>query len=317
MARPFAAQVINLDERRARVGGSEAAAACGVDPHLSRVMLWAQKRGIVKVEETEAMLWGKRLQPVVFDVLEQMGFDLMPAPADGFYDPARPFMIGHPDGFVTRNGERGVVEVKTAGHWSAQDWNDGGTPTSPIVQAQHYMSLTGCGFALLACLLDGQRLVVRWVERDERTIALLEAGEESFVRYVLDGEVPPPDGSASAAQALRALYPEAEPSAVVRLTKAEMVQVRMLRRRREMSDTLGAQISELTQWLQARMGNAERAIDPNDNEVAKWPTFERKSLDTKALRAATPAVASEYTTASTYRRFTLADAPDPKGTENV
>lgn len=40
---------------RFTIGGSEAAAAAGIDPHRSRVGLWLEKTGRVEREETEAM----------------------------------------------------------------------------------------------------------------------------------------------------------------------------------------------------------------------------------------------------------------------
>src|SRR6266487_441319 len=66
--------------RRDKIGGSEAASACGVDPFRSRIMLWAEKTGRIERPETEAMKWGKLLEPVVFAGLERQGYDVMPAP---------------------------------------------------------------------------------------------------------------------------------------------------------------------------------------------------------------------------------------------
>lgn len=91
-----------MAKRRATftLGGSDAAAACGVDPWKSPVMLYLEKTGVVVREESEAMRFGRKLEAVVWGELEERGYDLLPAPADGFTDSERPWLVGHPDGFV-------------------------------------------------------------------------------------------------------------------------------------------------------------------------------------------------------------------------
>ena len=63
------------------IGGSEAAAACGVDPYRSRVWLWGEKTGRPGFErpETEAMRWGKRLEDDIDDALRELGYDVTEA----------------------------------------------------------------------------------------------------------------------------------------------------------------------------------------------------------------------------------------------
>jgi predicted phage-related endonuclease len=51
------------------------------------------------------------------------------------------------------------------------------------------------------------------------------------------------------------------------------------------------------------MGDAEELVTPFDTPAARWPTSTRTSLDTKALRAAHPSIAGEFTKATTYRTF--------------
>jgi predicted phage-related endonuclease len=70
-------------------------------------------------------------------------------------------------------------------------------------------------------------------------------------------------------------------------------------------DAIGRQVTELEQRLKARMGNAATAIGPNDEVAAKWTSYDRKAIDTKALRRAVPAIAAEYETTKRMRRFTV------------
>ena len=301
------AEVVSLDSRRPlTVGGSEAAAACGLDPYRSRVALWAEKTGRIVPERTEAMRWGILLEPVIVSELVARGYEYEPAPADGYTDETRPWLTGHPDGFTELDGWPAILEVKTASGWAGREWHeDAGAPLAYVLQCQHYLELTGYSFALLACLVGGQRLELRRVNRDNDAIAAMLALEADFVDHVKRDTPPPPDGSDSAREALAALYPHSDAGRTVRLDRAGWRDFQTLRRRRAQREALDAQIAELEQRTKARMGDAETAISPHDETVARWTSYERTAIDTAALRRAVPSIAAEYETTKTLRRFTV------------
>lgn len=301
------ADVVSLDSRRAlTIGGSEAAAACGLDPHRSRVMLWAEKTGRVVPERTEAMLWGSLLQPVIVGELERRGYPFLPAPDGGLQDDARPWLTGHPDGFTEVDGWPAVLEVATTNAWSGREWNKTtGAPPAALVQCHHYLELTGYSFTLLACLVGGQKLELRRVNRDNDVIAAMLALEADFVDHVKRDEPPPPDGSDSAREALAALYPHSDDARTVRLDQDAWGEFQELRRRRAQRDVIDRQVTELEQRLKVRMGDAATAISPYDETVARWTSYERTGLDVKALRRALPEIAAEYETTTTLRRLTI------------
>ncbi len=282
------------------VGGSECAAAAGVHPYTSRVMLWLRRTGRVEQPETEAMRWGTRIEPLVLAALEEEGYELLPAPADGF---RRDWQAGHPDAFC-RLGERerAVVEVKTTGQWAHRD---GSVPVQYQAQCQWYMHLCDLDLALLAVLVGGQRLEVVELRRDQRAIDLLLELCDEWRGYVQRDQPPPPDGSASAREALQALYPQAAAGRRVRLLGDDWQALRELRELRAQRDVLDEQIAEREQRVKAAMGEAEVALSPSDVEVARWSQVMQRRLDTRALRAAHTTIADEYTIETTTRRFTL------------
>jgi putative phage-type endonuclease len=298
--------VIELDvRRRERVGGSEAAAACGVDPFRSRVHLWAEKMGMLEREPTEAMQWGTRLQPVIAAELEARGYDVLPAPADDLQHPTLRWLAGHPDGYVKLDGERALLEIKTTSPWAMRDWHDdGSSPIAYVVQCHHYMLLTQTHTALLAALVGGQRLLVRTVHFDERLAETMLELEHEFVEYVRRQTPPPPNGSDSARDALRALYPEAS-ERVARLTGEAWHDFRELRRRREQLAIVEQQVAELTQRVQLAMGDATAAVSPRDQPACRWTNVHTTRLDTKALKAARPDLYAEFSHTTTTRRFTI------------
>ena len=299
--------VVAIDSRRPLVvGGSDAAAACGLDPYRSRVMLWAEKTGRIVPEKTEAMRWGRLLEPAIVGELVERGYTFEPSPAEGWQDAERPWLVGHPDGFTELDGWPAILEVKTAGSWAGREWReDAGAPLAYILQCQHYMHLTGHGLALLACLVGGQRLELRTVRRDAEAIGRMLELEAELIDHVKRDVPPPPDGSESAKDALAALYPESDAGETVRLDRDAMLDYESLKVRRDQLAVLGAQVAELEQRLKARMGTAATAISPHDEIVARWTSYKRTAIDATALRRALPAIAAEYETTKTLRRFTL------------
>ena len=298
--------VVDLDtHRREKIGGSEAASACGVDPWRSRIMLWAEKTGRIERPATEAMMWGSILEPVVFKFLEATDWDVFPAPAVEWMHAENSWMTGHVDGFVELGGLRGVLEIKTANAFASHDWSsDSGAPLPYLVQVHHYMALTGLDVALLACLVGGQRLELRTVYRDEAVIESMMEREQELLRYIRTDTPPPPDGSASAKDAIRALHPAAN-GKTMRLSRKGWENVLALRERKEQLEIVKRQAAELQQALELEMGDAEKAVSPFDTPAARWPTVQSTRLDSKALKAARPDVHSEFAVATSTRRFTL------------
>lgn len=289
------------------LGGSVAASASGIDPFRSRVMAWAELTGRVDREPSEAMEWGNRLEPVIDAAMTERGYELMPAPAEGFTDPERPWLIGHPDGFAVYESARVVYERKTMGQWAHRANGSGAAVPLPYqCQAQVYMHLTDLPRTLFATLVGGQRLDVGIVERDDYAIDALLERLEDFRDHLRRDKPPAPDGSDSARAAVIALFPDAQESKVYRLTRDEWADVKELRIRREWRDAADTQITELESRLKLAMGDAETAISPHDTDALHWRNVRATRLDTKALREAMPDVAAEFSTTTTTRRFTLA-----------
>ncbi len=270
--------VVDLATRRVTIGGSEAAAACGVDPYRSRVNLWARKRGLIpEPEPSEAMMWGTLIEPVILGVLEsEYGYSIN-ADVSEYRDDDRPWMVGHPDAFARHADEPTiVVDAKTTSGWNAQAWAPDDAPTAYVLQLQHYMHLSGLDRGLLACLIGGQRLELRTVNRDDHAIELMLALEAEFVGLCTSGTWPDPVGSTSDADTLRAMYPAGETGKAVRLDRAGMRLVDEYRIVDRAYQRSKVQRDELKQRLQVLMGDAEVAESLGGDVLAKWTTYLRQ-----------------------------------------
>lgn len=300
------AKIVSLDAHRPfTIGGSEAAAACGVDPYRSRVMLWAEKTGRYQREPTEAMHWGKLVEPVVIDELRRRDYVVFANERPTYQHRELPWLVGTPDGFTEVDGERAVLEVKTGSSYTAHDWsNEIGAPVPALMQVHHYMLLTDCERGLLAALVGGQRLELREVRRDNAVIEAMVKREQRFLDFVRTDTPPPPDGSDSARDAIRAMY-AAGSERTVRLDVDTYRAVQELRQLREQRKAIEQQEAERAQRVQLAMGDAEYAVSPYDTPAAKWSTVTSARLDTTALRAARPEIYAEFAATHNTRRFTV------------
>lgn len=274
----------------APIGGSEAAAACGLSPYVSPVELYLEKRGEWIRERPphviEAADWGHRLQPLVAQAVEERGYVVVPAPADAVLDPDRPWMSGHPDGYVgdrlaidwkgptdgplflPSHDGRGVLELKTASPF-VRGWDRPEGPMHYELQVRHYLALTDLEWGLLACLVGGQRLELKRIERDERIEAMLVELEREFYERCVAGEPPPPDGSASAGEILRKMYPTATEGKVAQFTAEALMARNEYRRLREQIGLLEKEKERQGQLIRHALGDCETGVYEGE-VVATW-----------------------------------------------
>lgn len=242
------------------IGGSQAAAACGIDPYKSRVQLWAELTGKLEPHEAgEPALWGQLLEPVVrVETQRRMGvqiFDSLDIWKNLSNVPK--WMRGTLDGIAIKDGgrDKGVYEGKTCGPY-VRGWDDGAAPPAYIIQLHHYLILTGLQWGLLACLVAGQKLELREIERDEALCQLILELEGEFVEHVENDTPPPPDGSTATTEVLKRLYAEANPGEIVNLTSEDAAKVTELRKVKRSVKLAEEEQARIENELKLRLGNA-------------------------------------------------------------
>lgn len=288
---------------RYTLGGSPMAAAAGIDPWLSRVGLFLRLKGVTSGPDSEAIEWGKRLEPLVLDELYERGYEpLSVGEPRAYRDRERPWLVGHPDAFVTDAGCTVIAEAKTTNRWAHRAAGD--VPVTWQAQVQTYMHLTDTERAVIGALVDGQRFEVAVVERDDRVMARLLERAEEFYGMLQRDEIPPFVGHPDEQDAVRSLYPQAEARTVRASTELRKV-VDELRLIREQENAVAKERARLESVIQASMGDAETLIGGNDEPLVTWKNTASRRMDTKGLRAAHPSLADEFTNETTGRRFVL------------
>ncbi|WP_404357065.1 YqaJ viral recombinase family protein [Methylotuvimicrobium sp. KM1] len=307
-----------LAVRKRGIGSSDAAAAVGLNPYQSPLELWLIKTGrdvnLPKIgphDETSPTYWGTLLEPIVAaHYSRRTGHKVRRVNAVLQHPhPDLSWMLANIDREVVGTDEVQILECKTAGIHGAKLWRDG-VPEYVQLQVQHQLAVTGKQTADVAVLIGGQQLEIHRIERDAGLIDRLIELEKAFWHYVETDTPPPADGSDSAEQALRCLYPHDSGQTVdfsqdARLsgTFADLVTVRQSLAELERQEAL------FKQTLQQAIGEASKATF--ETGTVTWKKAKDSLvLDTPRLLKDQPALLQQYATTKAGSRRFLVQAAD-------
>ncbi|VWD42573.1 putative phage-related protein [Burkholderia contaminans] len=288
-----------LAVRRTGIGGSDAAAAVGLNPYMSALELWLEKTGRADGlprpspdDTTSPTYWGTLLEPIVAASYTKQTGNRVRRINAVLRHPTIHWMLANLDREVVGVPDVQILECKTAGEFGSRLWRQG-VPEYVQVQVMHQLAVTGKQAAHVAVLLCGQALEVHRIERDDALIARLVELEAAFWRYVETDTPPPADGSESADRALRCLYPGA--GGTVDFTDdrrmssafADLVAVRAdIEARQDIE-------AQLKQQIQQAMAEADRA-QFETGSVSYKRSKDGSGVDLKRLLADHPELASRY-----------------------
>ncbi|QKO20775.1 YqaJ viral recombinase family protein [Rhodoferax sp. BAB1] len=305
-----------LEVRRTGIGGSDAAAAVGLNPHKSALELWMEKTGREGElrqpdpnDTTTPLFWGSLLEPIVAAAyVKQTGNKVRKVNAV-LRHPTVPYMLANLDREIVGAPDVQILECKTAGEFGSRLWKDG-VPEYVQLQVQHQLAVTGKQAADVAVLLCGQKLVVHRIDRDDALIERLIELEGHFWRHVTDDKPPPPDGTESAEQALRALYPRDRGQTLDWSTNLVMSAVFSdLLAVRQQLETQSRLEASLKQQIQQHMGEATR-VRFEKGSITWRRSKDSESVDLDRLWAEHPELRQRYGVAKPgSRRFLIHDAP--------
>lgn len=256
-----------LEERRKGIGGSDAAAACGVSQWNTRLGLFMDKTGQAPdKEETQRMYWGKRLEGIVAEEYAKRTGHTVDQVNAILRSRAHPFMLANPDRAVLDdNRGLGILECKTVDRYAAKEWGEDGSDQVPkeyLIQCQHYLAVTGLPWADLAVLIGGNEFRIYTLPRSEDLITNLVDLEAEFWGMVKMNQAPEPDcNHPTTRELLKKLYPN---------TNGEVLDLADLAADHEHLREAKAQLKELegverfhTNRIMAAMGEAAVGLLPD------------------------------------------------------
>lgn len=305
-----------LEIRKSGIGGSDAAATVGLNPHKSALALWMEKTGREgelrypdPTDTREPVFWGALLEPIVAAAYTQQTGNKVRKVNAVLRHPTVPYMLANLDREIIGAPDVHILECKTAGEFGARLWKDG-VPEYVQLQVQHQLAVTGKQAADVAVLLCGQKLEVHRIDRDDALIERLIELEGHFWRHVIEDKPPPPDGSESADQALRALYPKDQGKTLDWSANLVMSAVffDLLAVRQQLEAQLRLEAS-LKQQIQQHMGDATR-VRFEQGSVTWKRSKDGETVDVERLLADHPELRQRYAVAKPgSRRFLIHDAP--------
>ncbi|WP_420291475.1 YqaJ viral recombinase family protein [Burkholderia thailandensis] len=256
-----------LAVRRTGIGGSDAAAAVGLNPYQSALELWLDKTGRAEgmprpdpTDTSSPTYWGTLLEPIVAAAYTAATGNRVRKVNAVLRHPSIPFLLANIDREIVGARDVQILECKTAGEHGVRLWRDG-VPEYVQIQVQHQLAVTGKTAAHVAVLLCGQALEVHRIERDDALIGRLIELEARFWQQFVESDTPPPaDGSESADRALRHLYPgngetiDFSDDPMLSSVFADLVAVRAE------IETRQALEAQFKQTIQQAMGDATRAV---------------------------------------------------------
>jgi putative phage-type endonuclease len=295
-----------LAERRKGIGSSDCAAACGLSPYKTELQLYMEKTGQIAeadLSDNAKVRMGNRLEQSIADEYEYQTGRKLRKVKTILRSKNHPFMLASLDREVV--GEQRIVELKTAGYWSAKqdsDWGPPGTDLVPLIyalQVTHEMIVRGVRVADLAVLVAGQETNIYTLEANEQLMALVIEREREFWRRVVEGDPPAPRTLDDTLLAFpraneKPVYASAEIAGLV----GEM-------------DHLSDQIDALQEQFDARkvevqtfMGEADTLYLDTD-KLATWKNVETTRFDSKRCKNEAPDIYARFAKESSSRRFQI------------
>jgi len=293
--------------RKVGIGSSDAAAILGYSSYRSPLAVYADKIGEdSEYVENKFTRWGKLLEPVIrenfvedYNAVEATKITKAEEYPFTVQSKAHNFMIDSPDGFVTLDGYKIPLEIKTATVWQADKWGEDQVPDDYYCQVQHHIAVLD-SFACLVVALVGKDLIWRHVPRNNRFIEGMIKAEKEFWDHVQARLPPLPTGSDDERGYLNRLYTDAVDEVVdlpLGLQGVADDYISVTQRIEELKTRKQA----LAGKIMYQMGNNKRANIGRFE--ATWSRFERSSLDQKTLKTDHPDLCQKYTKTSPSSRF--------------
>lgn len=199
-----------LEQRKSGLGGSDAAAACGVNPYKTRVDLYLEKVGMREPDDlsnSERVQFGNILEPFIADeYARRTGYNIENHPLVRHKDHS--WMIANIDRLVTNGNEKFILECKNVSDFMRKEWGEPGSdeiPTSYLLQCAHYSFVFDVNRVDIAALFGGNKLEIFTYHKNKKLEENLFLTEKDFWENNVLKEVAP---APMTAKDIESLFPK-------------------------------------------------------------------------------------------------------------
>lgn len=279
-----------LAARRRGLGGSDVAAAMGIDKYTTPFALWSEKTqpGDPVDEGTEAMWWGTHTEALTVARFE-MRTGLQTRRAGTYAHTQHAHHLVNPDRFVS---DGGVLEVKD--HESLSEAGKrllkGEITARAYVQLMWACHVTGRSHGWFAAKVGKQTVILGPFDRDEAFIARLVATADQFWEYVVSRTPPPLDLATADAAEIAARYPTVTPDECVDVHEQPIPDMYLddlarLAEIRAGAEELAGERDAIEKRLKALIGDREY-LTVGGRPVLRWQQVAGRSAFDKATAVA-------------------------------
>lgn len=292
-----------LKLRKTGIGGSDAAAVCGLNPYASPMSIYKDKteEGVTAIEDNESMRQGRDLEDYVARrFCEATGFKVRRSHML-YRSKEHPFMIADVDRLIA--GRDAGLECKTDSAYSADKWADGKIPPHYLIQCLHYMAVTGKKEWYIAVAILGKDFKYAKLSWNDKLIQDLITIEQRFwENHIVPRVMPKPDGSDACEEILKQYFGTAQKGTAIPLVGFD----EKLGRRAEilaLMKQLEQEQKQIEQEIKLFMGENETAC--SDSYRVTWANIDTTRLDTEKIRAERPDIYHDFGKTTSYRKFTI------------
>lgn len=204
-----------LHWRQKGIGGSDAAAICGMSRYRSPMGVYMDKIGeLPPLQDNPKMKAGRMLEQIIAEwFAEDTGYKMWRQNAI-FQHPDQDFMLANIDRWLP--GKNAGLECKNTSEYCKDEWAGTQAPREYVLQCNHYMAVTGADRWYIAVLIGGWDFQWRVIERDDDLIKnLIQVESEFWHDHVLTKS--PPSYSHQDTQLLKEQYPISETGKAIHL----------------------------------------------------------------------------------------------------
>ena len=287
-----------LKERKKGIGGSDIAAICGYSKHKGPLGIYLDKTDKELPEEKEniAAELGLELEPFLSRkftkwMMDQEGLEIDLHEMDDIlqHDTIDYFLVNLDRWFI--HPERGecVVELKTTTEYNKDKWEGDNVPDEYYSQVQWQLLITGFKCGYLVVLVGNRIFDVKLIPRNEEFIKMLaEKGQTFWEEFVVKDVPPAPTGADSDDDALKALYPEEDPGAVIEFSEADTNMIIEAMNEIDIQSAIKKEaegkVKTSKQIIKWKMENAETASAGNRKITYKTVQVQEKFVDAYSFR---------------------------------
>ena len=288
-----------LNLRRQYIGGSDAAAVCGLNEFQSPYALWCEKKGITPAFEgnlrTEV---GTFLEDFIAKKFETETGKKVRRSNFTFINDQYPWAIADIDREIV--GENAGLECKSTSDLNLRHYKNGDYPSRFYAQCVHYMAVKGYDRYYLAVLIGNSDFKIFVIERDGQEIEALMDAEKQFSEWMKSGEEPP--ANPVDVNSIELAHPIGNGTSI-ELFGSQNIMRRYLEIKSEIA-AMEKEADGIAATLKQDMGDAEKGTD--GEFICTWANRTRTTFDKKAFQEANPGIdLSKYEKTTAYREFSI------------